>query len=403
MNVKRFIEMDSGKRKWIAVAAVTLLLAAGAGGYYLWTRDRVSTDDAVVDGHIFTITPRVSGYVTQVYVDDNQFVKRSAPLLQLDPTPYKVALAQAKAALAQNRATLASLKLGVPLQLSQTVEQVRGAKARLESLRKTLDQLLQEEHAAAQNVRELKAQYHLSTLELERQKVLRKTGAVAQQALDDAVSAHESKQAQLRAAKARLEAVRKQRASQEAEIRSREADIALAQTGKEQAQIKAKETDAQRAKVALAEAQVKEAELNLSYTTIRAPADGYVTRKRIEAGQFVSAGQELFTVVPTRPPGIWITANFKETDLTHVHPGQPVEISVDMYPGLTIKGKVDSLMAGTGAAFSLFPPENATGNFVKVVQRIPVKITLDDTDNNALPPLRIGMSVVPTILIRRSS
>jgi len=217
------------------------------------------------------------------------------------------------------------------------------------------------------------------------------------------VSAHESKHAQLRAAKARLEAVRKQRASQEAEIRSREADIALAKTGNEQAEIKAKETDAQMAKVALAEAQVKEAELNLSYTTIRAPADGYVTRKKIEAGQFVSAGQELFTVVPTRPPNIWITANFKETDLTHVHPGQPVEISVDMYPGLKIKGKVDSLMAGTGAAFSLFPPENATGNFVKVVQRIPVKITLDDTDKKALPPLRVGMSVVPTIFIRRSS
>lgn len=388
------------KSKWVVVAVLILALTAGAGGYYLWTRNRVSTDDATVDGRIFIITPRVSGYVKRISVHDNQFVKRSDVLLELDPIPYEVALARAKATLAQNQATLASLQLGVPLQLSQTVEQVRGAKARLESLRKTLDQLLNEEHASDQNVRELESQYHLSELELGRQKALRSTGAVAQQALDRAMSAYESKLAQFRGARARLEAIRKQRASQESEIRSREADIALAKTGKEQAEIKAKETEAQQARVALAEAEVKQAELDLSYTTIRSPTDGYVTKKTIEAGRFVSSGQQLFTVVPLNPPDIWITANFKETDLTYVHPGLPVEISVDTYPDLMLKGKVDSLMAGTGAVFSLFPPENATGNFVKVVQRIPVKITLDDADKKALPTLRIGMSVVATIFIR---
>ncbi len=394
------MEMNSKRYKLTAVITAVLVIAGGALMYYLYTLDRVSTDDAVVDGHIFAITPRVSGYVTRVYVDDNQHVKQSDPLLELDPTPYEVALAQAKAALAQSRATLTSLQLGVPLQLAQTVEQVRGAEARLESLRKTLDQLQQQEHAASQNVRELEAQHHLSMLELERQKALRKSGAVSQQALDNALSGQESKLAQLRGARARLEAIKKQRASQESEIRSREADIALAKTGKEQAEIKARETDAQRARVALAEAQVKEAELNLSYTTVRAPAEGYVTKKMIEPGHFVSPGQQLLAVVSLTPPNVWVTANFKETELTHVHPGQPVEISVDMYPGLVIKGTVDSVMAGTGAAFSLFPPENATGNFVKVVQRIPVKITLDKTDEKALPTLRIGMSVIPTVFIR---
>ncbi len=392
--------VDLKKYKFIAVVAATLFVVSGAGGYYLQTRNQVSTDDAAVDGHIYTITPRVSGYVNQVFVDDNQFVKRGDPLLELDPVPYEVALAQAKATLAQNRFTLTSLQLGVPLQLSQTVEQVRGAEGRLESLRKTLDQLLQEEHAADQNVKQLQAQYHLAALELERQKSLRKSGAVSQQALDNAVSAYDAMQAQLRAAQARLGAVKEQRASQESEIRSRQADVALAATGKEQAEIKARETDAQQAKVALAQAQVKEAELNLSYTTIRSPTNGYVTRKRIEAGQFVSSGQQLFAMVPLDRRDVWITANFKETELTDVRPGQRVDISVDTFPGITLKGKVDSVMAGTGAAFSLFPPENATGNFVKVVQRVPVKITLNATDEKALPALRIGMSVVPTIYVR---
>lgn len=388
------------KYKWVAIAGLVIVIAGGAVAYYLYTRDRVWTDDANVDGRIYTITPRVSGYITQIYVHDNQLVKKNDPLIELDPTPYEVALAQAKASLAQNRATLTSLKLGVPLQLSQTVEQVRAAEARLDSLRKTLDQLLQEEHAAQQNVKELEAKAHLSSLGLQRQKILKDSGAVSQQALDNATSSFDATAAQLRGARARLRAVQKQRSAQESEVRTREAEIALAKTGEQQAEIKARQTDAQRANVELAKAQVKEAELNLQYTTIRSPTDGYVTRKKIQAGQFVSTGQQLFAVVPLNPPDIWVTANFKETELTHVRPGQRVEMSVDTYPGLTIKGKVNSIMAGTGAVFSLFPPENATGNFVKVVQRVPVKITLDEHNQSALHMLRIGMSVIPTIFIR---
>jgi membrane fusion protein (multidrug efflux system) len=383
----------------LAIGVILLALLTGGGlGYYLWTRGEVSTDDAFVDGHIFTITPRVSGYITKVDVDDNEHVRAGQPLITLDPVPYEVALAQAKANLAQSQYTLTSLELGVPLQLTQTTEQVRGAKAQLTSLHKTLEQLLKDVDAAAQEVDRLQAQYHLSKLDLDRNTALRQSGAISQQALDNSKTSYRAARAQLDGARAKLESAKKQLAAQEADIQLREANVALAATGKEQAEIKERQTEAQKANVELAKEQVKQAELNLSYTTIVSPADGYVTRKKIEAGQYVTPGQQLFAVAPVKPPSVWITANYKETDLTDVRPGQPVDIEVDTYPGLRIKGKVNSIMAGTGAVFSLFPPENATGNFVKVVQRIPVKITIDEKDWKSLPPLRIGMSVVPTIL-----
>ncbi|MBI5248609.1 MAG: HlyD family secretion protein [Desulfomonile tiedjei] len=384
--------------KWFAVVVGFVVILTCGIVYYFLTRGEVSTDDAFVDGHIFIITPRVSDYLTKVLVTDNQIVTKGQPLITLDPTPYEVALAQAKASLAQSRFTLTSLELGVPLQLTQTAEQVKGAKAELESLRKTLEQLLQDEVAASQEVKRLEAQSKLATVDLERNTALRKSGAISQQALDNAETSYRSALAQLQGARARLESVKKQRAAQEADIQLREANVALAATGKEQAEIKARQTEAQKAKVKLAEAQVKRAELDLSYTTIVSPTDGYVTQKKIEPGQYVSPGQQLFAVVPLNPPEVWITANYKETQLTDVHPGQPVQIEVDTYPGITIQGKVDSIMAGTGAVFSLFPPENATGNFVKVVQRIPVKITINKQAWDGLPTLRIGLSVIPTIL-----
>jgi membrane fusion protein (multidrug efflux system) len=385
----------------LAITLVGLVLLAACGlVYYFWTRGEVSTDDAYVDGHIYNITPRVSGYVTTVQVHDNERVNEGQVLLTLDPTPYEVAVAQAKAHVADSKFTLASLELGVPLQLSQTAEQVRGAKAELKSLQKTLEQLRQDEESAAQNVQQLQAQEHLAQLDLRRNTDLRNVGAVSQQTLDSATTTYKSDVAQLRSAEAELESVRKQRASQEAEIELRQSNIALAATGTQQAEIKTRQTEAQKAKVKLAEAQLKQAELNLSYATIVAPADGYVTNKTIRPGQFVSPGQQLFAVVPLHPPDVWVTANYKETDLTDVRPGQPVNIEVETYPGVVIKGKVDSIMAGTGAVFSLFPPENATGNFVKIVQRIPVKITIDKHDWDSIPTLRIGMSVEPTIFTR---
>lgn len=394
------MDLNLKAHKLATVVIVAVFLVTGGLVYYFWTRGEVSTDDAYVDGRIFTITPRVSGYITNIYVHNNDIVKKGQPLVALDPTLYEVALAQAKATLAQSKSTLASLELGVPLQLAQTTQQVREAEAELHSLEQTLDQLRQNVDSASQNVQQLQAQFHLQELDLERNKALRKEGAISQQALDNSETNYRSNRAQLQGAQANLKAAKKQLASQEAEIQQRKASIELAATGKEEAEIKARQTDAQKAAVELAKAEVKQAELNLNYTTIVAPADGYITKKQIQRGQFVSPGQDLFAVVPLDLGNIWVTANYKETDLTNVRPGQPVDIEIDTYPGVIIKGKVESIMGGTGAVFSLFPPENATGNFVKVVQRIPVRISIDKNQQDALPILRNGMSAVPTIYTR---
>jgi membrane fusion protein (multidrug efflux system) len=391
------VNKKNNNRKKGLVLIVLFVLIASAGGYYIWSRGRITTDDAYVDGHIFTITPRVQGYVAEVRVTDNQLVKKGEPIVTLDRTDYEVALAQAKATLAETEATLTSLELGVPLEVNQTGYRVKGAQAQLESLRKTLEGVRKDEDAAAQEVKRTQAQYDLSTIELKRTRDLRASKAVPQSSLDNAETALESSKAQLGAAIAKLESVKKQRASLEAEIGSLKANIGLAATGEDQAKIKARQVEAQKAVVELALARLKQAELDLSYTTIVSPTDGHVTKKAVEPGLMVAKGQPIMAIVPLDPEELWITANYKETQLTHVKPGQEVIIRVDTYPGIKIKGRVDSIMAGTGAAFSLFPPENATGNFVKVVQRIPVKITFDHKDNGDLPQLRIGMSVVPTI------
>jgi len=391
----------NNNRKKGVVLIVLLILIAAAFGYYLWSRARLTTDDAHVDGHIFTIMPRISGYVNQVYVKDNQKVKKGEPLVALDRVEYEVALAEAKAGLAEAEATLTSLELGVPLEVNQTGYRVQGAQAQLESLRKTLERIKKEGDVAAQELKRAKAQHELALLELRRIKGLRKTRVVSQSSLDAAQIGAQSSEAQVGAARAKLEAVKKQRASLESEMKGLESNVSLAATGQDLAQIKVRQVEAQKAKVTLEKAKVRQAELDLSYTTIVSPTDGCVTRKRVEPGLMVAKGQPLIAVVPLDSEALWVTANYKETQLTHIKPGQEVIIRVDTYPGVEIKGRVDSIMAGTGSVFSLFPPENATGNFVKVVQRIPVKITFDQQENSRLPSLRIGMSVVPTIFINK--
>jgi membrane fusion protein (multidrug efflux system) len=391
---------NNNHKKTLVLIVILLIVASGLG-YYWWSRGRVTTDDAYVDGHIFSITPRIAGYITKVFVTDNEKVQKGAPLLSLDTTEYEVALAEAMASLAEAESTLTSLELGVPLEMSQTAQRVRGAQSQLESLRKILDKALKDEEAAFQDLRRAEAVYDLSMIDLRRTKELARTKVVPDSRLDEAETTARSNDAQVGAARAKLESVRKQRASLEAEIDGLKANVALAATGEDVAVIKARQVEAQKAKVQLARSRLKQAELDLTYTTVASPADGYVTRKRVEPGLMVSKGQPLMAVVPLSLEELWITANYKETQLTRVHPGQEVMIKVDTFPDFELRGKVDSIMAGTGSVFSLFPPENATGNFVKVVQRIPVKITLDLKGQQAPPSLRIGMSVIPTILVAR--
>jgi membrane fusion protein, multidrug efflux system len=387
---------NTKKKKAIIIISAALILVSVLV-YFVWTRGQVSTDDAYVDGHIFSISPRVPGYVTQVLVDDNECVEEGQPLVTLDSVEYEVALAEARANLAEAESTLTALVLGVPLELTQTGHKVIGAKAELDSLNRTLEQMAKEEEAAKEQVKAATAESELAILDVRRKTTLKQSEAISQQVLDESQTKFQTTQAQMGAAKARLETVQKQRASLEADEARRKANIELAATGQDLATIKDRQKDAQQSRVELAKARVKQAELNLGYTKVLSPTRGCITRKKVEPGFTVARGQPLMAVVPILPKEVWITANYKETQLAKVRPGQPVAIEVDTYPGITFKGTVDSIMAGTGAVFSLFPPENATGNFVKVVQRVPVKIVLDSIDGAATPVLRIGMSVIPTI------
>lgn len=383
--------------KITVIVIVTTLLVIGGGVFYYLTKGHVSTDDAFIDGHIFAVTPRVAGYVISVDINDNQEVQEGQTLLSLDPTEYEVALAEARASLAESESTLTSLELGVPLELTQTEQKVRGAESELNTLSKNLETKNKEEEASAQELRRASAEHDKALIDFRRMNELIKSHAISQATLDEVETRVQTTLAQVKAAQARLEAIKKQRAALLSDKDRLEANIRLATTGEDQARIRTRQVEAQEARVELARARVRQAELNVGYTTIKAPTHGFVTRKRVEPGQMVSRGQPLMAIVPLKPDLIWITANYKETQLKGVKQGQPVNIQVDTYPGTTFKGKVDSIMAGTGAAFSLFPPENATGNYVKIVQRIPVKIIFDTKTPNFFPALRIGMSVISTI------
>jgi membrane fusion protein (multidrug efflux system) len=382
-------------RKRLVLLVVLVLVVGLAGVEYVRSLGKVSTDDAFVDGRIYQITPRVSGYIVQNLVEDNQLVEEGQLLLMLDPVGYEVAVAQARADLAAAEAQLESLRKSVPLQKSQTEYQVAGARAQLDSLLKSLDQARLEEAAAGQLVAQAEAQLRNAELNFTRLSELRQGGIIAQSALDEAQTSLDGARAQAGAARDRAQAAGRNLASLRENVARLKANIGLASTGHDVADIKDLEVAAQEARVELAREKVRKAELDLSYTRIVAPAAGHVTRKAVQVGQLVSAGQPVMALVPLDPGELWITANFKETQLAGVRTGQTVDVEVDTFPGREFSGKVESIMAGTGAVFSLFPPENAMGNYVKVVQRIPVKIVLDPSEGTE--QLRLGMSVVPTI------
>ncbi len=387
----------AGLRRKVLLGILGAMALVG-GVHLALTWGTVNTDDAFIDGRVYQITPRVAGHVVSVPVTDNQRVEAGQVLVELDPVPYEVALAQAKADLAAAEAKLASLEQGVPLERTRTGHNVTGAKAQLESLLRNLRQAEKEQAAAEQSVLRAAALRDQARLDHERIAALRETDVVAQSQLDNAATALASAEATLAAASDQAQGAAQSVAALRADEKRLRANIRLAATGDEAADIKQREAEAQRAMVELAREQVRQAELNLGYTRIAAPATGFVTKKSVEPGRSVASGQAVMAVVPLDRSELWVTANFKETDLTDVRPGQRVRIEVDSYPGLELEGSVESLMAGTGAAFSLFPPENATGNYVKVVQRVPVRIALPAAKEGD-PVLRLGMSVVPTIHI----
>jgi membrane fusion protein (multidrug efflux system) len=318
MNLKK---ISRGRRKVMAAVIVLAILALILGlKYLLFTMSHVSTDDAFIQGHIVSVSARVDGHVTRVYVKDNQWVEKGDLLAELDPQDFQVSADLAKASLAAAQAGA-----------EQSMAQVRQAEAEAKRAEKDYSRY---------------------------QQLYDANGGITQQQVDNAAAASQSAAAQLEAAN--------------------------------------KQVIATQAKTHEAKAAFDQSKLNLSYTKIYAPQTGRVTNKALEEGEYIRTGQPLMMIVPRE---VWVIANFKETQLKKMKTGQPVRIRVDAYPQKTFKGHVDSIQAGTGAIFSLLPPENATGNYIKIVQRVPVKIVFDE-DPNETKMLSPGMSVVPEVKIK---
>jgi len=375
--------------------AIVLLLIVGFFIYRYMTSYE-STDDAQVDGHINSISARISGHVVKLNVEDNQYVQAGTVLVQIDPADYQVAYEKAKADFDDAQAAAVAAGVTVPITSINTTSQVSASQADVKSAGAGIQVAQQQFEAAKAQLQQAEANNVKAQNDLVRYKQLVDKQEISQQQYDQAVAAAKGSQAAVEAARASADAAQQAVTQAQGKLVQAQANFANANTAPRQMQV----TRAKAAS-ALAEAQRKkadldQAQLNLEYTKIIAPVDGIVSNRTVEVGQNVAPGQELMKVIPL--DDVWVTANFKETQLRDMKVGQRVRINVDAN-GRDYEGKVDSIAGASGARFSLLPPENATGNYVKVVQRIPVKIVLDPGSNKD-HQLRPGMSVTPKVWIR---
>ncbi|OLE55119.1 MAG: hypothetical protein AUG51_05685 [Acidobacteria bacterium 13_1_20CM_3_53_8] len=424
---------------FLIVASVILILGLIFGiRYWLYARSHESTDDAFIDGHVVQISPKIAGYVAKVYVTDNQPVNEGDLIAEIDARDYETRLQQAQAALDAGLARLREARTGIELtrantrastqQASAVVEQARSGvaaqRAAAAAERTRISQAGAGVSTAQANLQQSRAQVTAAEAEaarasadVARYQELFQRDEISRQRLDQAIAASQTANAQLDAARGRVAAaaaqVNEARAAETTaaeNARRAQAQIGGAQAGVNEALGRLAQANTAPQQVAVSEAQaetagasieqlraaVEEAQLELSYTKIYAPETGRVTRKAVEEGALVQVGQPLMAIVSGE---VWVTANFKESQIGRLQPNQPVEIVVDAYPGKIFKGHVDSIQAGTGARFSLIPPENATGNYVKVVQRVPVKIVFDEPPNSQFL-LAPGMSVEPEVKVK---
>jgi membrane fusion protein (multidrug efflux system) len=366
----------------------------------LWWHSTFSedTDDAQVNGHLIQISSRIAGQVLKVDVEENQFVKAGDEIAELDPRDFDVAVENAQAALASAQANAAAATVNVPITSINTGSNLTSAGADVSGSHDSVEQAQQQFEAAHARVAQAQANLIKSQADLERYRPLVEKDVISKQQFDAAVAAADADKAAVADAIATERAaadgvgVARQRQNQA------QASLKFAETGPQQVAAQSARARQAQAQVAQAQAELDQAELNLSYTKIFAPAAGIITRKSIEINQNVSVGQNMLTLVSL--DDIWVTANFKETQLRHMSAGQPVEIKVDA-TGKTYHGKVTQIGGATGSVLSLFPPENATGNYVKVVQRVPVRLDFTDLANedpNHL--LRPGLSVEPNVRVK---
>jgi len=385
----------SSRFRIVLVIAVVILLVVGVFVYHYVTSYE-STDDAQVDGHINSISARISGHVIKLNVEDNQYVQAGTVLVEIDPADYQVAYDRAKADFEDAQAAAVAAGVSVPITSVNTSSQVSATEADVNSARAGIQVAQQQFEAAKAQLQEAEANNVKAQNDLVRYKQLVDKQEISQQQYDQAVAAAKASAATVEAARASADGAQQQVTQAQGRLVQAQANWRYASTAPKQMQV----TRA-RATAALAEAQRKKADLdqaalNLQYTKVIAPVNGIVSDRTVEVGQNVSPGQELMKVINLED--VWITANFKETQLRKMKVGQRVDVEVDAN-GKTYHGKVDSIAGASGARFSLLPPENATGNYVKVVQRIPVKVVLDP-GSNSKHELRPGMSVTPKVWIR---
>jgi membrane fusion protein (multidrug efflux system) len=376
---------------------------------------RESTDDAQVDGHVVPISPRISGTILEVLVDDNQEVTAGSPLVKLDPADYQVQLAQAQADIEDARASTIEAQSNVPItgvntrsSIRTTESDVVQANAGVTSAEQQLNAAQARLQYAKSRLAESQANNTKAQKDLARYKELVDKDEISKQQYDAAVAQAESTKADVDSAQASIVEAQHNVDSASATLQQARARLASAGVTAQQSQLTAPNQEAAiaaRAKSAAAKVLEKQAaidmvKLNLTYTILNAPVTGVVTRKNAEPGQRVQPGEQLMTLVPL--DDVWVTANFKETQLKKMRVGQKVQIEVDAYGGRKYDGHIDSIAAVSGSKTSLLPPENATGNYVKVVQRVPVKILIEKGQNKD-HLLRPGMSVVPTVLLNSGS
>jgi membrane fusion protein (multidrug efflux system) len=390
-----------------------LLVIIAIAGFFVWDyySTRESTDDAQIDGHIHPISARVGGTVIRIAVRDNQYVTAGTLLVELDPRDYQVALDQARADLAAAQASREASRVQVPITSTATTSQssdahasLAGAEAGVAAARREQDAAEARASSARARVRAAQANSSKAARDVERLRPLLAKEEISQQQFDAAVAVATALEAEVDAAKAqvaeaeegiRVAATRVEQA--QARARQAQAAVEAASSAAERVQAARAQSQSAAARTQQAAAAVAQSELNLQYTRVFAPVSGVISRRAVEVGEIVQPGQPLLALVDLED--VWVTANFKETQLHHIQPGQKAIISVDAYGGKEFTGRVDSIAGATGAEFSLLPAENATGNYVKVVQRVPVKIVFDKGQNpNHL--LRPGMSVMPTVLVK---
>lgn len=379
------------------VVLVPLALLVIVGSVLLWRyfSSYESTDDAQVDVHLYPVSARISGYVIKVNVNDNQYVQQGTVLVEIDPKDYEVAVAKAQADLANAEATAKSLNISVPITSVNTSSQLRSATSDVENANAGIIAAEKQLIAAHAQVEQAEANDVKAQDDLQRYKRLVEKQNVSEQTYDQAVAAAKASTATVAGAKANEAAAEQSVQQAKDRLTQSEANQRSAQTGPQQVASSNARALAAVADVQQKRATLEQAELNLQYTKIVAPVSGEVN-KTVVVGLNVQPGQQLLTVVPLDE--VWITANFKETQLRHMKVGQRVEIHVDS-TGSTLRGHVDSIAGATGPVFSLLPPENATGNYVKIVQRVPVKIVLEPGENSDRR-LRPGMNVVPDVYLR---